>query len=142
LTGLLVDTHIALWLDSGNPRLRRSTAARMDEHWRAGGLLYLSAISIWEIAMLVHRRRIALSEPVEDWVVRFLDVPSIEAIAVTHRIAARAYGFGPYDGGDPADRVLIATAIERECPLVTYDRRILQFGKSHGRRYGFSAVAG
>jgi len=39
---------------------------------------------------------------------------------------------------DPADRLLIATAIELACPLVTYDQRIAHFGKKHGRQYGFA----
>ena len=104
-------------------------------------MVYFSAISVWEIAMLAHRGRIALREPIKDWVARFLDLPSMEAIAVTHRIAARAYSFDRYDGGDPADRMLIATAVELNCPLITYDARILQFAQRHGRRYGFTAIA-
>jgi PIN domain nuclease of toxin-antitoxin system len=121
--------------------LRRTTASRLEEHWRAGGVLYLSAISIWEIAMLVHGRRIVLDVPVERWVARFLEMPSIEAMAVTPQIAGRAYAFEHYDSGDPADRLLIATAMALDCPLVTYDRRIVAFGKRHGRRYGFAAIA-
>jgi PIN domain nuclease of toxin-antitoxin system len=38
---------------------------------------------------------------------------------------------------DPADRLLIATAIELACPMVTYDARILEFARDHGRRHGF-----
>ena len=138
---LLLDTHIALWLDWGDKRLRSATGASIETHWRDGGVVYFSAISVWETAMLLHRRRIELREPIEDWVARFLDLPGMEAIAVTHRIAARAYGFDPYEGGDPADRILISTAIDLDCPLVTYDARITQFAKRHGRRYRFSAVA-
>jgi PIN domain nuclease of toxin-antitoxin system len=138
---LLVDTHIVLWLESGDARLRGATVTLVDDHWRGGGVIYFSAISVWEIAMLVHRRRIELRESIGDWVARFLDRPGMEAIAVTHRIAARAYDFDPYDGGDPADHILIATAIELACPLVTYDRRILQFGKRYGRRHRFAAIA-
>ena len=42
---------------------------------------------------------------------------------------------------DPADRLLIATAIELACPLVTYDDRILRFAAEHGRQYGFASTA-
>jgi PIN domain nuclease of toxin-antitoxin system len=137
---LLIDTHIAVWLDNGDARLRHATAALIDGHWREGGVVYFSAISVWEIAMLLRRRRIELREPIEQWLAHFLDLPGMEPIAVTHRIAARAYDFDPYDGGDPADRILIATAIELDCPFVTYDTHIRQFAKRHGRRHGFSAV--
>jgi PIN domain nuclease of toxin-antitoxin system len=42
---------------------------------------------------------------------------------------------------DPADRLLIATAVELDCPLVSYDQRIVRFGKKHGKQYGFAVAA-
>lgn len=71
---LLLDTHIALWLDSGSGRLRRSTAALVDDCWRNGGTILLSAVTVWEIALLVDTGRVALDIPVE-WVERFAGRP-------------------------------------------------------------------
>ena len=45
----LLDTHIALWLDSGDDRLRHSTRALIDGCWRNGGTIFLSAVTAWEI---------------------------------------------------------------------------------------------
>ncbi len=70
---LLLDTHIALWLDSGNDRLRPSTCALIDDCWKNGGTIFLSAVSAWEIALLVDTGRIELDVPVDAWVQRFLD---------------------------------------------------------------------
>jgi hypothetical protein len=64
-TELLLDTHIALWLDSGDDRLRPSTRALIDECWRSGGTIYLSSVSAWEIALLVHTGRIDLEFPLK-----------------------------------------------------------------------------
>jgi PIN domain nuclease of toxin-antitoxin system len=134
---LLLDTHIALWLDSGDERLSVVTRALIDDCWQAGGAVCLSAVTAWEIALLVDTGRIELDLPVEAWVERFLDRPGIEAVPLGHRAACRSYRLHPLEHRDPADRLLIATAIELACPLVTYDERINQFGRRHGRQYGF-----
>lgn len=137
----LLDTHIALWLDSGDRSLRKPTRALIDNCWRSGGQIFLSAVSVWEIALLVDGGRIDLDLPVDAWVKRFVSRPGVEAAPLNHRAASRAYQFQHLEHRDPADRLLIATAIELACPLITDDERILQFGSRHGRQYGF-AVAG
>ena len=138
---LLLDTHIALWLDSGDARLRGSTRALIDGCWRSGGTIFLSAVTAWEVALLVDTARIDLDLPVEAWIGRFLDSPGLEAVPLSLDAASRAYRLHHLEHRDPADRLLIATAIELSCPLVTYDERIAHFGKKHGRQYGF-AVSG
>jgi PIN domain nuclease of toxin-antitoxin system len=138
---LLLDTHIALWLDSGNDRLRPSTRALIDDCWQNGGTILLSPVTAWEIALLVDTGRIDLDVPVDAWVQRFLDRPGIEDAPLTHRAAARSYQLNHLEHRDPADRLLIATAIELRCPLVTYDERITQFGRKRGRQQDFSIEA-
>ena len=134
---LLLDTHVVLWLDSGDDRLSPATRALIDTLWQTGGTIYLSAVTAWEIALLVDAGRIELDLPVEEWVERFLDGPGIEAVPLGHRAACRAYQLPHLEHRDPADRLLIATAIELACPLVTYDERIERFARRHGRLYGF-----
>ncbi len=138
---LLLDTHIALWLDSGDDRLRASTRALIDGCWQNGGAILLSAITVWEIALLVDTGRIDLDVPVAAWIERFLDCPGIEAVPLGHQAASRSYQLHHLEQRDPADRLLIATAIELACPLVTYDQRIVRFGKKHGRQYRFAVDA-
>lgn len=138
---LLLDTHIALWLDSGDQRLTAATRSLIDTCWQAGGTIYFSAVTAWEIALLLDGRRISLDAPVEAWIERFLDRPGLAAVPLGIGAACRAYQLAELAHRDPADRLLIATAIELACPMVTYDERIERFGRTHGRRYGFS-VAG
>jgi PIN domain nuclease of toxin-antitoxin system len=138
---LLLDTHIALWLDSGDDRLRASTRALIDGCWQNGGAILLSAITVWEIALLVDTGRIDLDVPVAVWIERFLDCPGVEAVPLGHQAASRSYQLHHLEHRDPADRLLIATAIELACPLVTYDERIVRFGKKHGRQYRFAVDA-
>ena len=135
---LLLDTHVALWLDSGDDRLRASTRALIDDCWQDGGTILLSAVTAWEIALLVDTGRIDLDIPVEAWINRFLGRPGIEAVPLSHRAACRSYQLHHLEHRDPADLLLIATAIELACPLVTYDERIARFGNKHGRQYQFA----
>jgi PIN domain nuclease of toxin-antitoxin system len=138
---LLLDTHIALWLDSGDDLLRSSTRALIDGCWQNGGTICLSAVSVWEIALLVDCRRIELDLPVEAWVTRFLQRPGIEPTPLGHSAASRSYRLYQLEHRDPAGRLLVATAIELACPLVTYDERILRFSADYGRQYRFAANA-
>ena len=136
---LLLDTHIALWLDSGDKRLRSSTLDLIEGCWRLGGTVLVSAITSWEIAQLVFLGRIKLDLPADSWIERFADHPGIEVIPLTHRAASRAYRLDGLENREPGDRLLIATAIELACPLITYDARISQFGTNYGPAHGFSA---
>jgi PIN domain nuclease of toxin-antitoxin system len=138
---LLLDTHIAVWLDRGSPRLTPATRRLIDDCWRSRGTIYLSAVSVWEIAALVDGGRMDLGCSVIAWAEEFLSRPGIEGVPLTLRAAAHAYPLGHLEHRDPADRLLIATAIELGCPLVTYDERVRRFGERHGRQQGFSVVA-
>jgi len=137
----LVDTHIALWLGNGDDRLRPSTLGLIDGCWRNGGTVLLSAVTAGESTQLVSTGRIILDRPVEDWIERLAGYPGIESIPLTHRAAIGAYQLHHLEYRDPADRLLIATAIERACPLITYDARIVRFGDQHGSHYGFKTAA-
>jgi PIN domain nuclease of toxin-antitoxin system len=136
---LLLDTHIALWLDSGDDALRPPTRALIDDCWQNGGTILLSAVSVWEMALLVDTRRIELDLPIEEWITRFVERPGVEALPLGHSAASRSYRLYQLEHRDPADRLLIASAIELSCPLVTYDERILRFAADYGRQYRFTA---
>ena len=56
-----------------------------------------------------------------------------------HSAASQSYRLYQLEHRDPADRLLIASAIELACPLVTYDERILRFATEYGRQYRFTA---
>jgi PIN domain nuclease of toxin-antitoxin system len=137
VTDLLLDTHIALWLNNGDARLGRATQQMIETTWKAGGRIFLSAVSAWEIAMLVDKGFIELDLPVHEWVERFLGRPGLEAIPLDHRTAALAYGLHHFEHRDPADRLLVASAIVLGCPLVTHDDRIRKFARTRGRQNRF-----
>ena len=136
---MLLDTHIVLWLDAGDARLRRETVDGIEGHWRAGGTIAVSAVTAWEIALLAESGRIVLDVDPEAWLSRFLARPGLVAAPLTVSAAARAYRLDGLPHRDPADRLLIATAVERGWPLVTYDPRILAYAENDGAGLGLLA---
>lgn len=135
---LLLDTHITFWLDTGDTRLAARTRDRIDGVWRQGGKVIVSAVTAMEISQLASKGRLRLDVPPDVWIRRLLGLVGFEGAAITPEIAARAYMLAELTHGDPADRMLIATAIDLGCPLITYDERIIAFATSHGSRYGFT----
>jgi len=91
--------------------------------------------------VLVDTGRIGLDLPVAAWIERFAAQPGIELLPLSHRAAAQACQLHHLAHRDPGDCLLIATAIERSCPLVTYDTRITAFAGTFGGQYGFTAAA-
>lgn len=141
MDAFLLDTHIVLWLDNGDPRLKEATRTMIDRRWLAGGSVLVSAISAWEIALLADTGRISLDCPPEAWVERFVGRPGVEAIPLTCRAASWAYGLQHFERRNPADRLLVATAIELACELVTYDGPITDYALGRGRQSGLRVAA-
>ena len=120
---ILLDTHVLLWYRMGDRRLGRR-ARRTVERALSRRRAAVSAVSFWEVALLVSRGRIDLLVDPEAWR-RTLLAQGLLEIPVNGIIAVRA---GMLAGlrGDPADRLIVATALEGH-QLLTADRRILDW---------------
>ena len=127
----VLDTHSLVWLVEGDPSLGRNARELAQAALQSDGLT-VSAICFWEIAMLVKSRRLTLSVPTSEWYRGTLDLGILEA-PVTGQIGILA---GELAGlpGDPADRIITATAIVRNATLLTADRRILGWEGALNRR--------
>jgi PIN domain nuclease of toxin-antitoxin system len=125
---LLLDTHVWVWLMTGTEdKLSLTTLERIDQASRAGHLK-VSAISVWEVAMLEARGRIKLNQDCLQWVRRALSQPGTELVPLSPEIAVSSTRLPADFHGDPADRILVATARERALTLVTQDAKILDYG--------------
>ena len=78
--------------------------------------------------MLVERKRLEFDRPALTWIRQALDLPGVELAPLTPEIAVRAAGLGADFPGDPADRLIVATALEARGPLVTLDGRLRAAG--------------
>lgn len=91
---------------------------------------HVSAISAWEIAMLVQKGRIELGGPARNWFKRTSDNPAWRTLPLDVETAIEAVNLPGSFHGDPADRFLVAAARVHDLTLVTADRSILNYAKS------------
>ena len=119
---IVLDTHALVWWAVGDRRLS-APALRAIKAAAKGGV-FASAISVMEIATAVRRGRLTLRLPFEQWLADLRSLPELRFEPVTAEIAALA---DPFDGamhGDPADRIIAATARTLGARLVTADERL------------------
>ena len=85
-------------------------------------------ISVWEIGMLIAKGRLALSMSADDWLLAVQSVPNVHLLPLTAGIAIDSTRLPGSFHGDPADRMIVATARAINAPLVTADRKIRAYG--------------
>lgn len=126
-TPLLLDTHVWIWaLEGGAGRLSRNTLKAIGGAATAGRL-WASAISVWEIGTLLHKGRIALAIELDRWVAESRAPPGIHLQPVTAEIAMDSSALPGSPVGDPADRIIVATARALRATLVTCDASLLAY---------------
>jgi PIN domain nuclease of toxin-antitoxin system len=126
---VLLDTHSWIWLQNGEPGVFTGPVRRAIEASAAGGRLYLSIISVWEVALLQSKGRIELSNSCGLWVQQALATPGLALTPLTSEIAIESCNLPPPFHGDPADRIIIATARNIGARLVTRDQKIIEYGR-------------
>ena len=119
----ILDTHTCIWLVTGDSRIGPQSGRRIEEALLDRAIAF-SAITIWEIAMLLQKNRLDSNRTADQWRQALLD-RGFHEIPVDGAIAARA-GSLPGMHGDPADRIIIATALAGH-QLITDDRLILNW---------------
>ena len=125
---VLLDTHVWVWLLLGDGRMGKDSR-RMLEKAVPDGRLRVSVISVWEVAMLEAKGRLTLAADCESWVREALAAPGVRLAELTPHIAVSSTRLPGVFHGDPADRMLVATARECEAVLLTADQAILQYGR-------------
>jgi PIN domain nuclease of toxin-antitoxin system len=125
--GLVLDTHIWLWVVEG-ARTRLSAAAiqEIEEASRRGAVL-ISAISVWEVAMLEAKGRISISRPLQEWVRAALRAPGARLLELTPEIAIESTRLPGGPNGDPADRILISSSRVLGGRLATCDAQLIDY---------------
>ncbi len=129
MSALLLDTHALVWLASGNRRLG-SRARKAVTLAAREGAVFVAAISAWEIAMLVARRRLALDRDVGEWLDQVLALPGIVLAPLTAAIAVASTRLPGTLPADPADRMIVATTRQLGARLVTADKALLAYGQA------------
>jgi PIN domain nuclease of toxin-antitoxin system len=127
-TPLLLDTHVWVRYINGESPLKQKAIEAIDLARRTGDA-FVSVISVWEIALLVRKGRLDLPFGVEQWVQRSLQLPGIQLLPFTPRIAIESVQLPDSLNKDPSDRILVATARIQALTLLTRDKDVVRFAK-------------
>lgn len=121
---IIADTHAWIWWVTDDRRLSKKARRTLDAERSVG----VCAISVWEVAMLVAKGRLRLDRDVKTWVNDALAADSIELLPLTPDVALTAAALGSAIHADPADRMIIASALTHDAQVVTKDDAIAGTG--------------
>ena len=123
---IVLDTHTWIWFISKpevlSKRAKKAVSAAVMEK-----SVLISSISAWEVALLVIKKRLTLSLDVTDWIAKSEGLPFIQFIEISNAIAIKSVNLPQPLHPDPADRIIIATALSVGVPLVTKDKKLLNY---------------
>jgi PIN domain nuclease of toxin-antitoxin system len=120
---IVLDTHAWIWWLANPDEIPRAAQDEIDRAMEREEIL-ISSMSCWEIALLVRKGRLELTMPVQDWIARTEALPFVQFVPLDNRIALRANHLPGEIHEDPADRIIIATALTLGAPLVSKGTRI------------------
>ena len=119
----VVDTHVLVWWVSDGARLS-ATARRAIRRASRQTPVVASTITLFEIATAVRRGRLQLGQPLDEWITDLRVLPELRFEPVTAEIAYSAGSLDDSFPGDPADRIIVATARTLRASLVSADQRL------------------
>ncbi|MFN0035246.1 MAG: type II toxin-antitoxin system VapC family toxin [Saprospiraceae bacterium] len=120
---ILLDTHILVWWVNQELKLSATQKASIEN----ASAVAISAISLWEIAKLVEHQKLSLNLPVLDWINVALTHPKIQVIPLHPEIIVASTQLPGTFHKDPADQIIVATAMYLNVPLLTKDAKILAY---------------
>ncbi len=120
---LLLDTHFWIWWLTPRSPLKSAERNALDSAAEAGGV-YLAAISLWEAQLLHSKQRLQLPLPFSDWLTRATESRILTILPLDRDVVIAVDRLPARFHGDPADRLIVATARTHGIPLATRDRAI------------------
>lgn len=123
---IVLDTHILIWWVSANAELTSVVSDRIAHELESGEVI-ISSISAWEVAMLVQKNRLVLSMDVDAWLTNIASIPRVRFYPVDNEIAVKSATLPGEFHKDPADRMIVATARQLGCTLLTLDEKIRNY---------------
>jgi PIN domain nuclease of toxin-antitoxin system len=125
---IVLDTHTLLWWVSGDSQLSPLAKSTIENELATqDGAVLISAISAWEIAMLVKADRLTLTMPVDDWLKTAGAIEGVRFVPVDNDVGVESTRLPGDFHKDPADRMIVALARHLNVPLVTADTKIRSY---------------
>lgn len=127
---LLLDTHTWIWLLITAEPLQSSPALPQVEQALLHDRVYVATISLWEISMLEAKGRVSFPSDCLSWLQKAVDLQGISLVSLTPEIAVLSNRLPGNFHDDPADRIIVATALQTKARLVTRDSKILRYSQT------------
>jgi PIN domain nuclease of toxin-antitoxin system len=121
---ILLDTHVLIWAVEKPEELGKNSKSLIED---GENEIFISPISTLEIAQLISSGRIEINQTLNSWIKKTLRNLKAETVTFTHETAETAYRMQEPFHKDPADRILVATAVLENLTLMTADERILNY---------------
>ncbi|MFA6569166.1 MAG: type II toxin-antitoxin system VapC family toxin [Victivallales bacterium] len=121
---ILLDTHVLIWAVEKPEELGKNSKGLLED---GKNEIFISPVSTLEIAQLINSGRIELNQTLNSWIKKVLRNLKVETVPFTHETAETAYRMQEPFHKDPADRILVATAVLENLSLMTADERILNY---------------
>jgi PIN domain nuclease of toxin-antitoxin system len=121
---IVLDTHILIWWIDSPQKLSKTARKIIEEHTRKEKGILVSSISTFEICLLVKKGKLVLTILPDVWLGKIENLPFVQFIPVDNSIAASSVSLPEFPHKDPADRMIIATALHLGAKLVTSDVKI------------------
>lgn len=124
MSAVLLDTHVVQWWSAEPDRLSSRASTLLNDATE----LVVAAITWYELAWLARHERIAVRIPIRSWLEQL--AAGMRTLTITPAIAETAVSLPDSFPGDPADRLIYATAVEHGLTLVSKDDRLRRHSAS------------
>ena len=124
---IVLDTHALIWWVNDDACLSKPARKKIEGSLASGERILVSAISAWEIAMLVQRERIALAMDLDEWLRAVQNLEGVTMVPLTPQVAVQSATLPGEFHKDPADRMIVALAREQGAAVVTADEKIQRY---------------
>lgn len=122
---ILLDTNALIWWSTAPEKLSGKARKIIEEVIKKEKVL-VSSISVWEVYLLMKKKRVGFSIDTDSWLQKLESLPFVRFIPVDNKIAALSIKLD-FTNSDPADRIIIATALTFGAKLITADKKILNY---------------
>jgi len=123
---IVLDTHVWIWWVNDPNSLSHNARKAIREAVK-NKVVHISSISAWEVALLVAKKRLELTMDVTDWIGKAERLPFVNFVPVDNTIAIKSVALPEPFHDDPADRIIIATALNKGASIVTKDKKMADY---------------
>ena len=118
-----VDTHVIIWDALDPDKISKKALQKFNQANESGGVLFCD-ISLWEISMLISKKRLELDIPFLEFIDLLTKTRNYIFQSITPEIADLSTKISSEINSDPADRLIVSSSIIMNAPLITADKNL------------------